>query len=86
MFLPNVDRQDGHGHDKPLAYRGHREQVLDILVELCAWGKDYDWQNEEPGAGARHVFSKRREFVAELVEIVGAKSRKEMLQSIDAGL
>jgi hypothetical protein len=32
FFFPNIDRDDGYGEKKPLAYRGYRHLTLDFLV------------------------------------------------------
>ena len=32
FFFPNLDKKDGHGKDKPAAYRGYRNIILDFLV------------------------------------------------------
>ena len=32
FFFPNLDKKDGHGKNKPAAYRGYRNIILDFLV------------------------------------------------------
>ena len=32
FLFPNIDKKDGYGQDKPLAYRGYRNVILDFLV------------------------------------------------------
>ncbi len=34
FYFPNIDRGDGFGKDKPSAYQGYRNIVLDTLVYL----------------------------------------------------
>lgn len=32
FYFPNIDRKDGFGKDKPMAYQGYRNVILDFLV------------------------------------------------------
>ena len=38
FFFPNIDKQDGHGSEKPRAYRGYRHMALDFLVYIYQIG------------------------------------------------
>lgn len=32
FYFPNIDRKDGFGKQKPIAYQGYRNVILDFLV------------------------------------------------------
>lgn len=32
FYFPNIDRKDGFGNQKPIAYQGYRNVILDFLV------------------------------------------------------
>ncbi|MCI5046114.1 MAG: hypothetical protein MRY59_01335 [Aquisalinus sp.] len=83
MFIPNEDTGDGHGLEKHPVYQGHRQKVLDILVDIYDWGMAHEGQmNNGDYTGAKHLFALRRLFVAEIVDLLDTKSRRQTFNTI----
>jgi len=59
FYFPNIDQHDNFGSDKPLAYRGYRNVVLDFLV--------YEYQlfdREDSNKYLQHAESLQRLFTS----------------------
>lgn len=40
FYFPNINKKDGYGKEKPLAYQGYRHVALDFLVLIYQMGDD----------------------------------------------
>jgi hypothetical protein len=64
LFFPNFSR-DVVGAEKPSAYRGKRQAILDRLVEIYDLVKQLDPENPDTIESVRHdTMIKKREFVS----------------------
>ena len=69
FFFPNVDKKDGHGKNKPTAYRGHRQVILDFLVF------SYDIFNRDDAEKYfGHVLRLQKLFTSKIFDILTPKS------------
>ncbi|WP_040509925.1 hypothetical protein [Leptospira wolffii] len=65
FFFPNIDKQDNFGKEKPKAYQGYRNLVLDFLVY------SYDlYLKSQPVKYLEHANRLQREFTSLVWEIV----------------
>lgn len=59
FYFPNIDRKDGFGAKKPVAYRGYRNMVLDFLVY------EYElFEREDSSKYVQHAESLQRLFTS----------------------
>jgi hypothetical protein len=80
MFFPNFAR-DVVGTEKPSAFRGRRQAILDRLVEFYDLVKDLDPENPETIETVRHALMiKKREFVSQAQSEVEPGRRLAILQ------
>ncbi len=63
FYFPN--NKDNIGLDKPIAYRGHRSQVLDLLVYAYEIG-----HSEQPIHFQDHLVVLQREFTSEIFKVL----------------
>ncbi len=68
FFFPNVDKGDGFGKEKPLAYQGYRNLVLDFLVFSYQIFKKDNATNYQDHAGVL-----QRYFTSYVFEIIEPK-------------
>jgi len=69
FYFPNVRKGDNHGQNKPEAYKGYRNLMLDFLV--------YSYQifsGDHPEKFIRHAESLQRHFTSHLFEILDPNS------------
>lgn len=66
FYFPNIDKDDKFGIDKPLAYRGYRNIVLDFLVFIYRIIEE----NENPAPYGEHIEFLQRHFTSILFEIL----------------
>jgi hypothetical protein len=71
-YFPNL-HHDKKGETKPLAFRGIRQKILDILVDLFEAVKTVDWPNR--AAVYRSVENLHREFVSEVQQRLDPSTR-----------
>ena len=77
FFFPNVPSNQNHGADKPLAYRGYRNLVLEMLVAI--------YQEYRSGSDDREINEKyRKSFTSAVFSIVDPVSRISELSQITA--
>jgi hypothetical protein len=80
MFFPNFSR-DVVGTEKPSAFRGRRQAILDRLVEFYDLVKSLDPENPETIETVRHALMiKKREFVSQAQSEVEPGRRLAILQ------
>lgn len=75
FYFPNVDRGDGFGKDKPIAYQGYRNVILDFLVfeyQLFA-RKDCDKYVD-------HAEALQRLFTSHVFIYLNPKKQKQNIQ------
>ena len=77
FFFPNIDRNDGHGKDKPPAYRGYRNLALDFLV---ASYKLFNRQISNDDLEKALIL--QRHFTSIVFEIVRPKDRLETIKAL----
>jgi hypothetical protein len=69
FYFPNVDKKDNFGREKPQAYRGYRNLLLDFLVfSYCIFEKD------DAKRYWRHAETLQRYFTSHLFEIIDPAS------------
>ena len=76
FFFPNIV-EDEYGASKPLAYRGYRNIVLQLLVEIY-----WQYSAKKPSAEASERF--RKSFTSAVFSIVDPTSRISELSKIAA--
>lgn len=69
FYFPNIDKGDRFGEDKPLAYKGYRNLLLDFLVFSY---QVFDRSDAINYLG--HVEKFQRHFTSKLFEIIDPKS------------
>lgn len=83
LFFPNRTDTD-HGSDKEVAFRGHRQPVLDELVQAY---RIIDKAGSAPGpdlAAAEELMKHRRKFIAEVFTTVDPVRRGMTLKELSA--
>ena len=65
IYFPNVLGDKDHGKEKPLAFRGHRDVALDLLVLYFDVAKRPDAQKQ-----AEHLIHVHRLFVSRVFEVL----------------
>ncbi|MEM7481608.1 MAG: hypothetical protein AAF481_10580 [Acidobacteriota bacterium] len=77
FFFPNIDKGDGHGDDKPPAYRGYRNLGLDFLVA------SYNLLQQVPTESDREKLEiLQRHFTSIVFEIVRPAHRLAVVRSL----
>jgi hypothetical protein len=71
-YFPNL-HHDKKGETKPLAFRGIRQKILNVLVDLFDAVKTVDWPNR--AAVFQTVESLHREFVSEVQQRLDPSTR-----------
>jgi hypothetical protein len=80
LYFPNVDHRK-FGTDKEAAYRGHRQPILDRLVEIYDLLKDADPQDAAKLDALRaEVLNKKKAFVSEAQSAVEPRRRVMFLK------
>lgn len=68
FYFPNIDKSNGFGNDKPIAYQGYRNLTLDFLV--------YSYNlfiNDDAGQFLKHAEVLQREFTSIIFSVVRPK-------------
>ncbi len=68
FYFPNVDKGDRFGIEKPLAYRGYRNVVLEFLVLTYRIS-----ERDEPVQYVDHLETLQRHFTSEIFSILDPK-------------
>jgi len=77
---PNVP-DTNHGADKPAAYQGHRQPVLDCIYAVFAIVDGLEHENErDPRRESEDVQAARRGFVSEVQILTDPRRRREFAQ------
>ncbi len=80
LYFPNLDHNK-FGTEKESAYRGHRQPILDRLVEIYDLIKDVDLQDAAKLDAVRaEVLNKKRAFVSEAQSAVEPRRRVMFLK------
>lgn len=66
FYFPNIDKGNGYGADKPLAYRGYRNITLDFLVFIYRIIEE----KENPSKYLEHIEFLQRHFTSIVFEIL----------------
>ena len=77
FYYPNIDKQDGKGKNKPSAYKGYRNVVLDILVILYDIFKNDEYINDD-----EYVKYLQNQFSSYVISSVNVKSFKKEMTKI----
>jgi hypothetical protein len=81
LYFPNVEHEQ-YGLDKEAAYRGHRQAILDWIVEVYDLLKDLDPEQVSAFGPAREeLIKKKRAFVSEAQSQVEPRRRVFFLHS-----
>lgn len=75
FYFPNIDLHDGFGANKPLAYRGYRNVVLDFLV--------YEYQlfeREDSNKYVEHAESLQRLFTSYVFQYLNPKNLQNKIK------
>ena len=75
FYFPNIDLHDGFGANKPLAYRGYRNVVLDFLV--------YEYQlfeREDSNKYVEHAESLQRLFTSYVFQYLNPKNLQKKIK------
>ncbi len=75
FYFPNIDLHDGFGANKPLAYRGYRNVVLDFLV--------YEYQlfeREDSNKYVEHAESPQRLFTSYVFQYLNPKKLQKKIK------
>lgn len=77
FYFPNIDRYNGFGNDKPIAYRGYRNLTLDFLVY------SYNLFNREDASNfLRHAEVLQREFTSIVFSVVRPKETLDEINQL----
>jgi hypothetical protein len=80
LYFPNVSHAT-YGTEKETAFQGHRQPILDRLVEIYDHAKDIDPGDTDALQAARHDIVKlKRSFVSEAQSAVEPQRRIQFLQ------
>lgn len=75
FYFPNIDRQDNFGANKPLAYRGYRNVVLDFLVyEYRLFNRDDSYKY------VKHAESLQRLFTSYVFQHLDPKKHQQKVK------
>lgn len=77
FFFPNIDRGDGYGSKKPVAYRGYRHLSLDFLVAAFNLS-----ENPESPGFAKSMEALQRHFTSMVYSVVQPSERLERLRQM----
>lgn len=69
FYFPNVDKNDKYGNEKPYAYRGYRNLILDFLVFSHQLFEKPDAKNF-----IRHAETLQKHYTSHLFEILDPKT------------
>jgi hypothetical protein len=84
MFFPNTKSVSGHGAEKEMGFQGHRQPVLDELVNAY---RLLDQAGSGPGPdreGCEGLMKHRRAFIAEVFKAVDPERRGSTLKEFAA--
>ena len=77
FFFPNIDRHDGYGADKPVAFRGYRNLTLDFLVASYNLYSQPNRSENIEHAGHLH-----RYFTSIIYEVIRPTENLEQIKAI----
>lgn len=77
FYFPNVDKNDGFGKEKPIAYQGYRNLTLDFLVY------SYNlFSRNDARVFLKHAEVLQREFTSIIFSVVRPKETLEEIKSL----
>jgi len=87
-FLPNIPDGD-YGMEKPVAYRGHRHQSLDCVIETFRIVSEFDCHDQTPNKKIQpELIKAKRDFVTEIQTILNPREREQettkLIESVKA--
>ena len=77
FYFPNIDKGNGFGQGKPIAYQGYRNLTLDFLV--------YSYNlfiKEDSGQFLKHAEVLQREFTSIIISVVRPKETLEEIKGL----
>jgi hypothetical protein len=77
FFFPNIDKNDGFGNEKPVAYQGYRNLTLDFLVY------SYNlFSKKNASHFIRHAEVLQREFTSIVYQVVRPKDNLQEIKRL----
>jgi hypothetical protein len=77
FYFPNIDKQDGFGNNKPIAYQGYRNLTLDFLVY------SYNlFSKSDASKFLKHAEVLQREFTSIIFSVVRPKETLEEIKGL----
>ncbi len=77
FFFPNIDREDGYGMKKPIAYRGYRHLTLDFLVAAYALA-----EHPKSPTFDESMHALQRHFTSMVFAVINPSARLERLRAM----
>jgi hypothetical protein len=82
LMLPNI-HDDDVGLDRPSAFRGLKQQALDLVITAHDVANRVDYRRREPNREVREAaVAVKRAFVSEMQEILDARAREQEIRSL----
>lgn len=82
LMLPNI-HDDAVGHDRPSAFRGLKQQALDLVITAHDLAGQLDYRSKEPNRELRErAVAVKRDFVSEMQEILDARAREQAIREL----
>ena len=75
FYFPNVDKKDSHGEDKPSAYQGWRQRILDFLVYSFIF-----FESRNASNCITQLETLQREFTSELFDILSPRKHQNVVR------
>lgn len=69
FYFPNVDKKDGYGSEKPMAYQGYRHIILEFLLHF------YETALQDDGDQDAYLWQLERAFTSEIFKIINPHER-----------
>ena len=82
LFIPNVYTEE-FGTHKPEAYKGFREPILDVIIEVYDLLRtEYDFERQDNFKLFNKLWELRREFVSELQKMINPRELEQQLRDL----
>lgn len=73
FYFPNLDRKNGHGSEKPAAYRGYRNLVLEYLMHFYRQASASDCKQR-----LYNLWELERGFTSKIFELINPAKRNKL--------
>lgn len=85
LMLPNI-HDDTVGHTRPSAFRGLKQQALDLVIGAHDLAGRLDYRHKPPNRELRElVVAVKREFVSEMQDVLDARARERAIRDLRRG-